>query len=58
MRALPASLSFFLRYLLGVLLIVLLSLGVFRLIMTPKSGELGFMAVFFAVTAIVSSLAG
>ncbi len=58
MKSFPASLSFFLRYLFGVLLIVLLSLGVFRLIMTPKSGELGFMAVFFAVIAIVSSLAG
>ena len=58
MKPLSASLSFFVRYLLGVLLIIVVSLGVFKLIMSPARAEFGFMAIFFAVTALVSSLAG
>ena len=58
MRPLSASLSFLLRYLFGVLLIIVLSLGVFTLLMAPARAEFGFMALFFAVTAVVSSLAG
>jgi signal transduction histidine kinase len=58
MRSPSASLSFFVRYLLGVLLIVLVSLGVFKLIMAPARAELGLMAIFLAVTAVVSGLVG
>lgn len=48
----------FLRYILGVLAIFALSLGIFYLVMTPPMNELGLMALFLAITAIVSSLAG
>ena len=58
MRSLSAGLSFFIRYILGVLLIVLISLGVFKLIMAPARAEFGLMAIFLAVTAVVSGLAG
>ncbi len=58
MRSLSARLSFLIRYLLGVLLIIALSLGVFKLIMAPARAEFSLMATFLAVTAFVSSLAG
>ncbi len=58
MRSLSASLSFLIRYLLGILLIIALSLGVFKLIMAPARAEFSLMAIFLAVTALVSSLAG
>ncbi len=58
MRSFFAGISVFLRYLLGVLLIVLVSLGVFKLIMSPARAEFGFMAQFLAVTAVVSSIVG
>jgi signal transduction histidine kinase len=48
----------FFRYILGVLAIFIVSLGIFYLLMTPPMSELGLMALFLAVTAIVSSLAG
>ncbi len=46
------------RYVLGVLLILALSLGVFYLVMNPPASELGLMAFFLLITALVSSLAG
>jgi len=48
----------FFRYILGVLAIFFISLGIFYLVMTPPLSELGLMALFLAITAIVSSLAG
>jgi len=48
----------FIRYILGVLAIFAISLGIFYLVMTPPMNELGLMALFLAITAIVSSLAG
>ena len=48
----------FLRYILGVLAIFAVSLGIFYLVMSPPLSELGLMATFLAVTALVSSLAG
>ncbi len=48
----------FIRYILGVLAIFFVSLGIFYLVMTPPLNELGLMALFLAITAIVSSLAG
>lgn len=58
MRSLSAGLSLFLRYLLGVILIIALSLGIFKLLMAPARPEFGLMATFLAITAVVSSLAG
>ena len=48
----------FFRYILGVLLIFAISLGIFYLVMSPPLSELGLMALFLAITALVSSLAG
>jgi signal transduction histidine kinase len=48
----------FFRYILGVLAIFAISLGVFYLLMSPPMHELRLMALFLAITAIVSSLAG
>jgi signal transduction histidine kinase len=47
-----------LRFILGVALIVALSLGVFRLLMSPPLNEVALMAGFLSVTALVSALAG
>ena len=35
-----------------------ISLGIFNLMMAPPISELGLMALFLAITALVSSLAG
>ena len=48
----------FFRYILGVLLIFAISLGIFYLVMSPPMSELGLMALFLAITAVVSSLVG
>jgi signal transduction histidine kinase len=48
----------FFRYILGVLAIFTISLGIFYLVMSPPLSELGLMALFLAITALVSSLAG
>lgn len=47
-----------LRYLLGVLLILAATLGVFILLMSPPLEELRLMALFLLVTALVSSAIG
>lgn len=46
------------RFALGVLLIVAISLGIFMLIMLPPMSELGLMALYLGITALVSALAG
>jgi signal transduction histidine kinase len=46
------------RLVIGILLIVALSLGIFFLVMLPPMKELGFMALYLGVTALVSALAG
>lgn len=48
----------FTRYILGVLVILAISLGIFYLVMSPPLNELGLMALFLAITALVSSLVG
>ena len=50
--------NIFNRYILGVLAIFIVSLGIFYLLMSPPMNELRLMALFLAITAIVSSLAG
>ena len=42
----------------GILLIVLISLGIFYFIMRPAMSDLGYMAQFLSVTALISGLAG
>ena len=46
------------RFAVGVLLIVAISLGIFVLIMVPPMSELGLMALYLGITALVSALAG
>src|SRR5512143_1733750 len=53
-----SSFSVVLRYLLGILLILAVSLGIFTLLMAPARAELSLMALFLAITAVVSSAAG
>ena len=46
------------RLLFGVLMIVAISLVFFKLLMSPPSKELGLMALFLGITALVSALVG
>lgn len=46
------------RFGLGILLILILSLSIFKMLMAPPLNELGLMALFLAITAFVSALAG
>ena len=46
------------RFVLGILLITALSLGVFKMLMAPPLRELGLMAMFLGITALVSVSAG
>ena len=46
------------RYLLGVILILAISLGIFTLLMSPPLAELRLMALFLFFTALVSSAIG
>ncbi len=47
-----------LRFVLGVILMVALTLVLFNILMRPASSDLGLMALFLSVTAVVSTLAG
>jgi signal transduction histidine kinase len=42
----------------GILIIVLLSLGIFYFIMRPPMSDLGYMGQFLTITALISGLAG
>jgi signal transduction histidine kinase len=46
------------RLALGTLFIVAISLAFFKLLMAPPSNELGLMALFLSVTALISALVG
>jgi signal transduction histidine kinase len=46
------------RLILGIILIVAISLGIFTLLMSPRSSEFGLMALFLGITSFVSALAG
>ncbi len=46
------------RYILGVILILVLSLLAFYLLMNPPMSDFGLMAVFLSITAIFSALVG
>jgi signal transduction histidine kinase len=58
MKALSTRLSMPARLAIGILLIVLISLGIFMLLMSPPFNELALMALFLSITAFVSALAG
>ncbi|HEX7974105.1 MAG TPA: ATP-binding protein [Anaerolineales bacterium] len=47
-----------LRFALGVLLILALTLGIFTLLMHPPITDLGLVAIFLTITAVISGLAG
>jgi len=47
-----------LRYFLSVLLVLTVSLVIFKLLMNPAASDLGLMSRFLLATAVVSSLAG
>lgn len=46
------------RFAIGVILILAISLALFILLMAPPMSELGLMALFLGITALVSALAG
>ena len=46
------------RFTVGILLIVAISLGIFFIVMLPPMSELGLMALYLGVTALVSALVG
>jgi signal transduction histidine kinase len=58
MKSFLAELPVFPRYALGVFFILAISLGIFELLMSPPLPVLGLMAMFLAITALISSLAG
>ena len=53
-----SKISMPIRLVIGILFIVAISLGIFTLLMSPPSEELGLMALFLGITAFVSALAG
>ncbi len=54
----PSRLPLPLRFAIGLLAVLALSLAIFYLIMHPPMGDLNLMALFLGVTAAVSGLAG
>ncbi len=46
------------RLVIGILLIIVISLGIFFLVMLPPMKELGLMALYLGITALASALAG
>jgi signal transduction histidine kinase len=46
------------RLIVGILFIVVITLGIFKLLMSPPQGEFALMALFLGITAFVSALAG
>ena len=56
-RGSSSSLALPLRFGLGIALIVALSLWAFYILMKPPMGDLGLMAAFLSITAVISALA-
>ena len=46
------------RYIIGIIIILALSLWIFSLLMQPSMVEVGYMALLLAATAVISALAG
>ncbi len=53
-----SSLNSIIRLVGGILLILLVSLGIFYIIMQPPMSDLEYMAQFLTITAVISGLAG
>jgi signal transduction histidine kinase len=58
MKTTLSQTSLLFRFAIGILLIVVISLGIFFLIMVPPMNELGLMALYLGITALVSALVG
>ena len=58
MNAFLSNISMPIRLILGIFFIVVISLGIFTILMSPPSNELALMALFLGITAFVSALAG
>ena len=58
MKLFTSSIPVLPRYALGILIILIVSLGIFKVLMAPPLAELGLMALFLAITAVVSSAVG
>src|SRR5574338_1475196 len=58
MKRTRPGLPVLLRFALGILLIVLISLLIFSLMMSPPASELRLMALFLGITALASGLTG
>lgn len=54
----PSRLPLSLRFTIGLLIVLALSLAIFYLVMHPPMGDLNLMALFLGVTAALSGLAG
>jgi signal transduction histidine kinase len=46
------------RFLIGVVVILVISLGIFTLVMSPPLRDLGLMALYLSITALISALVG
>ncbi|MFN8402584.1 MAG: ATP-binding protein [Anaerolineales bacterium] len=46
------------RFLIGVVIILAVSLGIFTLVMSPPLRDLGLMALYLGITALISALVG
>jgi signal transduction histidine kinase len=57
-KRLSSSFTSILRLLVGIAVIILISLVIFYYIMQPPMGDLGHMAQFLTITALISGLAG
>lgn len=58
MKTTLSQTSLLARFAIGILLIVAISLAIFTLIMVPPISELGLMALYLGITALVSALVG
>ena len=58
MKSVASRISMPARLVIGIILILAISLGIFTLLMSPPWGELALMALFLGITAFVSALAG
>jgi signal transduction histidine kinase len=57
-KRISSSFTSILRLLVGIAVIILISLVIFYYIMQPPMGDLGHMAQFLTITALISGLAG
>ena len=56
MKSFVSHMPVFLRYTLGILVILAVSLSIFKVLMSPPLAELGLMAMFLAFIAVLPSV--